>query len=217
MQLLLKSKHREKGGGSGGGAGARGLAEGATGGPGPSRPPSRTTSRGPSGGSSRPASRPSSRPPSREVSPVHEAANFHPDLVSPGGLHCESPHRHHHHYHGHHHAHHHHHHHPPWDGRASCYPHGSVPHELPYGVPDPRFTSTCPCGGRLSRASSWESDRPPDGAESGCFPKGRSKHDYRSQKGGRGRIRRLIDMSVIMGIFKPCKVSRLALLQVPRG
>ncbi|XP_071518594.1 3',5'-cyclic-AMP phosphodiesterase 4C isoform X5 [Panulirus ornatus] len=213
MQLLLKSKHREKGGGGGG---TRGLAEAAGGGPGPSRPPSRGTSRGPSRGSSRPSSRPPSRPPSRDVSPVHEAANYHPDLVSPGATFYESPHHHHYHHHGHHHrAHHHHHHHQAWDAR-SCHPHHRITHDLPDGVPDPRFAPTCPCGGRLSRASSWESDCPPDVAESGCFPKGRSKHECGSRSGrrsghkdGRGRIRRLIDMSVIMGIFKPCKFKRM--------
>ncbi|XP_042234464.1 cAMP-specific 3',5'-cyclic phosphodiesterase 4C-like isoform X2 [Homarus americanus] len=210
MQLLLKSKHREKGGGGGG---TRGLAEAAGGGPGPSRPPSRTTSRGPSRGSSRPPS----RPPSRDVSPVHEAANFHPDLVSPGATYYESPHHHYYHNHGHHHrSHHHHHHHQAWDARASYHQHRRIAHDLPDGVPDPRFAPTCPCGGRLSRASSWDSECPPDKAESGCFPKGRSKHECGTRSGrrsghkdGRGRIRRLIDLSVIMGIFKPCKFKRM--------
>lgn len=225
MQLLLKSKHREKGGGGGGGgSGGRGLPEVTAGGPGPSKPSSRTPSRGPSRGSSRPSSRPTSRPASRDTSPVHEAANFHPDLVSPGGACCESPYRHHHyHHHGHHHGHHHLHHtchHGAWDARGSHrqYHRGGAAHDLLDGVPDPRFAPTCPCGGRLSRSSSWEADCPPDVAESGCFPKGRSKGHgdgcsggrsgrRGTHKDGRGRIRRLIDLSVIMGIFKPCKVS----------
>ncbi|XP_042883288.1 cAMP-specific 3',5'-cyclic phosphodiesterase 4C-like isoform X1 [Penaeus japonicus] len=226
MQLLLKSKHREKGGGGGGGSGGRGLPEVTGGGPGPSKPSSRTPSRGPSRGSSRPSSRPASRPASRDTSPVHEAANFHPDLVSPGGACCESPYRHHHyHHHGHHHGHHHHHHtchHGAWDARGSHrqYHRGGAAHDLLDGVPDPRFAPTCPCGGRLSRSSSWEADCPPDVAESGCFPKGRSKGHgdgcsggrsgrRGTHKDGRGRIRRLIDLSVIMGIFKPCKFKRM--------
>ncbi|KAK8748622.1 hypothetical protein OTU49_015894, partial [Cherax quadricarinatus] len=171
MQLLLKSKHREKGGG-----GTRGLAEAAGGGPGPSRPPSTTAS----------------RPPSRTASPVHEAANYHPDIVPPGATYCESPHHHHYHHRGHHQRHHHH---QAWDTRPSY--HHRIPHDLPDGVPDPRFTSTCPCGCRLSRASSLESECPPDMAESGCFPKGRPKHDCGSRSGrrsghkeGRSKIRR---------------------------
>ena len=207
MQLLLKSKHRDKGAGS--------------------KPDSATT---PSTPMSKPPSRSSSRlglktTASRDIShdesPVKGAAAFHPDCQ-------DNPHNHHHHY-----LHRHHYHdHTPL-GNVDAYEPGRSINQTrrqmidPADGIDPRFTKVCHCGGKIYRESSRDQLYRQDCAiisnsdpgQSGMVSRSpwyhvrsKTKDDSsasggRKRKEGRSKLRRHFDFSVIMGFFRPRKVS----------
>lgn len=235
MQLLLKSKHREKGSSSSSSRASN-------------LPAKDATTKGPSGGaassstssslsmskyqSGGPPSMGDSQPQSRAESPSRGASAFHPDLVSPSAYCCQDPSFHHHHHHLHHH---HYHDHRPIVTGPDVYggPHRPVsqarrPTIKPSDGMDPRFAPTCPCGGLLMRASSLQrlyagaaSAETLQGREepstsgstprSPFFNKGKSRSSRegtgrRSNKEGRSRIRKHFDFSGLIGFFKPRKV-----------
>ena len=134
------------------------------------------------------------------------AAAYHPDIGC-----CSSLHRYNYHL-----YHHHHHHHSP-----------STPGVLQTGTPnssrsgsrrshiklnsaeaiDPRFTPMCPCGGRLVRPPT--ADIVCGSLSSGSQredEKGAASLSPRSKKSGKGRIRRLVQMTPLASFFRPRKV-----------
>ena len=164
-----------------------------------------------------PSSGPSALP---HPSPITGAAAYHPDIVA--GC-CPDPHQHRYNYH---HHHHHHHHHAPISPAIEVYSRagsgGSVrkPPKLDPTAEtiDPRFTQTCPCGGRLLRATSIEKlcktgalssdeiERSSASHWKGAKSKGQKEEGARRKKEGKGKMRRFAELTHITALFRPRKV-----------
>ena len=157
-------------------------------------------------------------------SPITGAAAYHPDIVA--GC-CSDSYQHRYNYH---HHHHHHHHHAPLTPAIEVYSNrpGSVgsqsrrpPILEPAETIDPRFTPTCPCGGRLLRAASIDrlcktgalSSDEGEGASApswkGQKPRGQKEEGGRRKKEGKGKMRRLVELTQLTAFFRPRKVRGL--------
>lgn len=231
MQLLLKSKHREKGRAIN--PTQKDITKGSSGGAASS---SSTTSLSMSKPQSGSPSRQGSQPHSRAESPVRGAAAFHPDIVSAAAHCCQDPSSFHHH---HHHLHHHHYHDHrnlmpsvEYGGPSRSSSQARRPTIKPSDGMDPRFTPTCPCGGLLMRASSLQrlyakaasadnlQCREEPSSSSSLTPrspffKGKSRerdeagrHGRKSNKEGKGKLKKHFDFSSFIGFFRPRKVEK---------
>ena len=166
---------------------------------------------------------PSSHAPTQAA--ITGAAAYHPDIVA--GC-CPDPLHHRYNYH---HHHHHHHHHAPIVPPIEVYGRSGAsggsgssirkPTLESAEAIDPRFTPTCPCGGRLLRAKSLErickvtgatlSSDEGDGAGTagawkGTKTKSHKEEGSRRKKESKGRMRRLVEFTHLSAIFRPRKV-----------
>ena len=147
-------------------------------------------------------------------SPITGAAAYHPD-ISPA---CCSDHNHRYNYH---HHHHHHHHHTPVasNGRQLTTGQLRTPALDPAETIDPRFTPTCPCGGRLLRSksverlcraggmSSDEGEAQPTATHwKGSKSKKQKEQGARRKKEGKGKMRRFVEFAHLSALFRPKKV-----------